>query len=88
MKATTGNSAGTAVESLSFEVGGETSKDQPAVLSCGGIFFPRRKVPTELRSWRQLVNLPGDASSAKIFEIAAPDPKEDLQSILLRDSLN
>lgn len=89
MKGTSGSRSGTVLESLTLKVGGETlGPPQGAVLSCGGIFFPRRTIPTELRTWHQIVNLPSNEQSAKIFGFNPPEPGQDLEEILLKDSLN
>lgn len=83
------SNSGTVIGSLSFATTGQNSSPpEPAVLSCGGIFFPRRKIPTELRTWRQIVNIPGQELSAKIFGYTLPDPKDDLYSLLQRDGMN
>ena len=76
------------LESLSFEAGGEASNgSQPTVLSCGGIYVPRREVPTTLRNRRQIVNLPGTELSAKIFGYS-PETADPLQPLLKKEFLN
>ncbi len=76
--------------SLTIKVqgGGAEDSPQPAVLSCGGIFFPKRKVPVDLRTWRQIINLPGNESTAKIVGFFLPDPREELVSFLQKEGLN
>lgn len=84
-----GSQSGTVLGLLSFKVGGETlNPPQSMVLSCGGIFFPRRKIPTFLRTWQQIVNLPGEEMTAKIFGFRPADPKEDLLTIFQKEGLN
>lgn len=81
--------SGTTLSSLTLKVGGETlSPQDPTVLSCGGIYFPRRKIPTELRTWQQIIHLPGAEMSARIFGFAPPPPNEALQSLLQREGMN
>lgn len=89
---------GSLLQGLVFEAGGEASKSpQMTVLSCGGIFVPRRrKLNVELKKWRQIVNLPGPELSAKIFgyEIIpdeAVSPRGlpvELESVLRKEVLN
>ncbi|MBI2500050.1 MAG: hypothetical protein HYW02_00960 [Deltaproteobacteria bacterium] len=79
---------GTMLESLSFEAEGEASNQQPAVLSCGGIFFPQSDLPKSLRFWTQVVNLPHEEISAKIFGVKNPDGQEMLVKILQKETLN
>ncbi len=79
---------GQVLEQLSFEVRGETSDEQPQVLSCGGIFFPRRNVPLSLRTWKQIVIIPGKETSAKVFGISPPDATADLQHFFFKENLN
>lgn len=78
---------GRVVESLSFKAGGEAPNGtSPTVLSCGGIYIPQAKVPTSLKKWRQIVNLPGPDLSAKIFgEVLALNP---LRPILRKEVLS
>jgi hypothetical protein len=66
------------------------------VLSCGGIFVPRRrKISVELKNWRQIVNIPGRELSAKIFgfepqEEANPSQgvAPELQNVFRKEILN
>lgn len=89
MKVTQGNGAGSILESLSLKVEGQASaQPQATVLSCGGIFFPRRKIPQEFRTWQQIVNLPGNEISAKIFGVEPPDPHQALQATIQKEGLN
>ena len=79
---------GTVLESLSFEAGGEASNNQrPTVLSCGGIHIPQRKIPSQLKNWKQIVNLPGTELSAKIFGFT-PEAADPLRPLLQKDFLN
>lgn len=77
------------LQSLSFEVRGETSSPpQPAVLSCGGIIFPRSDSLFEIKRWRQVINLPNGSVSAKIFAKEEPDKRDDLRHFLMKETLN
>jgi hypothetical protein len=84
------NEVGSVIGSLSFEAGGEASNvNHPTVLSCGGIFFPKSKVPKSLKTWKQIVNLPSNVeSAAKVFRVTPPDAEEALFSILQKEILN
>lgn len=79
---------GMVLESLSFEGRGEPSNPgKPMVLSCGGIYLPRRVIPSRLKNWRQIINLPGSELSAKIFGFN-PDAASPLENLLRKDFLN
>lgn len=78
---------GTVVESLSFEGRGEPSNGQPMVLSCGGIYISERKIPSGLKNWQQIINLPGAELSAKIFGFT-PGETDPVRSISRKESLN
>lgn len=73
--------------SLAFEASGEAFGDQPTVLSCGGIFIPRRKLSIDLKSWKQIVNLPGRDLSAKIFGFAH-EMGDELKMVLQKEAMN
>lgn len=58
----------TVLESVSFEARGEASKDpKPTVLSCGGLFFKRDKLPTKTITWREIINMPSPEISNRLF---------------------
>ncbi len=79
---------GTVLESLSFKAGGEAlNSSQPIVLSCGGIYMGERKIPTDFKSWQQIINLPGPELSAKIFGFSR-NPGNMMKDILLKEVLN
>lgn len=71
------------LQGLLIEAGGEASiHPQMTVLSCGGIFVPRRrKISIELKNWRQIVNIPGRELSAKIFGFEAQEEQDPSQTI-------
>ena len=79
---------GVALESLTLQ-GSTDGAQNPntTVLSCGGIFVPRRRISMELKKWQQIIHLPGPDLSAKIFgsTFNSPDP---LKQILLKETLN
>lgn len=77
---------GTVLESLSFEDRGESSNNRPTVLSCGGIYIPQRTIPTQIKKWRQIINLPNSELSAKIFGFEPP--QNDLGILSRKDGLN
>lgn len=79
----------TVLDSISFEAGGEASNQgKPVVLSCGGIYVPRRRIPAEMASWKQIVNLPGNDLSAKIFGFApAPQAANKTLDLIFRKEL-
>ena len=80
---------GTTLGSLTLKVGGETlSPSEPQVLSCGGVFFPRRAIPVELRTWRQIIHLPGDQLSAKVVGLKPQEPQEALFILLQKEGMN
>jgi hypothetical protein len=82
-----GQRQGTVLSSLSFKARGESLNDTKAtVLSCGGIYIPQSKIPGDLKSWRQIVNLPGPELSAKIF--GCPTPADPLSGIIKKEVLN
>jgi len=85
-----GSQYGTLLPGLSLEVRGEASSPQPTVLSCGGIFIPSARVPLELRTWKQIINLPGPELSAKIFGYSPRDlnPEEGLVKVLKKDCIS
>ncbi|MBI2981942.1 MAG: hypothetical protein HYY44_06600 [Deltaproteobacteria bacterium] len=77
------------LQSLSFEARGEASNtSRPAVLSCGGIIFPRPDLPLDPQGWRQVVNLPHAEVSARIFVHNEPDKRDDLRWFLFKETLN
>ncbi|MBI3540609.1 MAG: hypothetical protein HY073_00430 [Deltaproteobacteria bacterium] len=58
---------GRSLEGLSFEAEEGDQSQQPTVLSCGGIYVPKQSVPSELKGWRDIVDLPGPEMAIKIF---------------------
>ncbi len=60
--------AGLQFENLSFQARGEASNaPQTTVLSCGGMYYPRRFLPTQTLTWADIVRLPGPDLSQKLF---------------------
>ncbi len=86
------------LESLLFEAGGEASNEpRMTVLSCGGIFIPkRRRISIELKNWQQIINIPGRELSAKIFgyetvpeeALSARGIPTELEHVLRKEVLN
>ena len=86
---------GTVLSNLSFGAGGEVPTDKPMVLSCGGIFIPRKKVPAQTTTLTHIVNLPGRELSCKIFGFipsaasnATKTSESALEEVLRRRTLN
>ncbi len=80
---------GTVLEGLSFESKSQETfnSGQPTVLSCGGIFIPKRRIPEEMKRWQQIINLPGTELSAKIFGFSSAGQSE-LDRVLSQEQLN
>lgn len=79
------------LDELSFGAEGDAPNlTQPLVLSCGGIYVPHQRLahdPQDMKSWRQIVNLPGPELSAKIFGFTAAKHR-NLQEIQRKEFLN
>lgn len=79
---------GTVLGSLVMEGEAEGSESsQPLVLSCGGIHIPQSQVSEDFKNWQQIVNLPGQELSARIFGFSPPS-SSPLQDFQRREFLN
>lgn len=77
------------LQEITLEGRGETSgESSPMVLSCGGINFPKRGIPVEMKCWRPVVNIPSQDSSAKVFYCEPGDPQDEIVSLFLKETLN
>ena len=68
--------------------GEAAASGQPTVLSCGGIYIRRARLPLHLKKWRQIVHTVGGNETARIFgidPIAEPDFFSKLQ---LKEGMN
>lgn len=79
---------GTFLKDLTLKLGGDPMSPEPVVLSCGGIFLPRGLPPPHMRGWRQIVNLPGEELTARIFALSPFDPKRQFELIIEMERLN
>lgn len=76
------------LDRMSRALMGEDDPKNPAVLSCGGLFFPQRKIPLQVRTWHPIVHVPGEDSSARVFGVQPTEPTEELNLYLHKEFLN
>ncbi len=60
--------------------------DNPAVLSCGGIYLRGRKIPKSLSSFKLPVFLPN--AGVRVYRIRAQSTRQSFKKILEGESLN
>lgn len=61
------------------------ANEQPAVLSCGGIYLRGRQVPKSMSSWKTQIFLP---NAIRVFRLRGETSSSSLKRILDLESLN
>lgn len=70
-----------------FEEGpGELSSTNPMVLSCGGIYIPRRRRAIPVHPLWHILNLPDNEGKSKVVSDGVP--KSPLAAILEKENMN
>ena len=61
--------------------------DQPAILSCGGMYLPRTRQTTPLKTHYHVLNLANEAEPIKVY-IGRRRVMNQLHQVLIKEGLN